>query len=151
MIIADIARIPGRTFPAGRWTRGLAGQAGQPIAAKGFAMGYVVLEPRGGQVPWHNQEQEEIYMVLEGEGEICVGTERGIISAGQAVFLPPGVFHQLTNTGEEPLHMMYIYCPGGDVAHWRQELDGTLPRAGTGDTPPLPAGAQPQRVDPKIS
>ena len=27
---------------------------------------------------------------------------------------------------------MYIYCPGGDVAHWRQELDGTLPPAGVG-------------------
>jgi mannose-6-phosphate isomerase-like protein (cupin superfamily) len=125
MIIADIAKIAGRTYPARRWTRGMVGQAGQAIPAKGFAMGYVVLEPKGGQVPWHNQEQEEVYMVLEGRGEICVGAERQEISAGQAVFLPPTVFHQLTNTGDEPLHMMYIYCPGGDVAHWRQELDGT--------------------------
>ncbi|HEX9786305.1 MAG TPA: cupin domain-containing protein [Opitutaceae bacterium] len=144
MTIADIARIEGRRFPARRWTRGMIGQAGQPIAAKGFAMGYVVLEPKGGQVPWHNQEQEEIYMVLQGRGEICVDTERREIVGGQAVFLPPGKFHQLTNIGEEPLHMMYVYCPGGDVAHWRQELDGNLPPAGVGDTPPLPAGAQPQ-------
>ena len=83
-------------------------------------------------------------MVLQGRGEICVGTERQEITAGQAVFLPPTVFHQLTNIGESPLHMMYIYCPGGDVAHWRQELDGTLPPAGVGATPPLPAGAAPQ-------
>ena len=134
-------------FPARRWTRGLVGQGGQPIAAKGFAMGYVVLKPNGGQVPWHNQEQEEVYMVLKGEGEICVGLECGGISEGHAVFLPPGVFHQLTNTGGEPLHMIYIYCPGGDVAHWRQELDGTLPQPGTGATPPLPKGALPQRAD----
>ena len=33
--------------------------------------------------------------------------------------------------------------PAGDVAHWRQELDGTLPRAGV-EAPPLPAGARPQ-------
>jgi mannose-6-phosphate isomerase-like protein (cupin superfamily) len=144
MTIADIAKLPGRTFPAHRWTRGLVGQGGQPIAAKGFAMGYVVLEPKGGQVPWHNQEQEEVYMVLEGEGEICVGAEKSEIKAGQAVYLPPTVFHQLTNTGDEPLHMMYIYCPGGDVAHWRQELEGTLPPAGVGPTPALPAGAAPQ-------
>jgi mannose-6-phosphate isomerase-like protein (cupin superfamily) len=145
MIIADIAKIPGRTFPARRWTRGMVGQTPlQPIQAKGFAMGYVVLEPKGGQVPWHNQEQEEVYMVLEGEGEVCVGTESQPIKAGQAVFLPPTVFHQLTNTGDEPLHMMYIYCPGGDVAHWRQELDGSLPPAGVGATPPLPEGAAPQ-------
>ena len=40
--------------------------------------------------------------------------------------------------------MVYVYAPAGDVAHWRQELDGTLPRAGV-DAPPLPAGARPQR------
>ncbi len=33
---------------------------------------------------------------------------------------------------------MYVYCPGGDVAHWRQELEGTLPPAGVGAIPPLP-------------
>jgi len=148
MIIADIDSIEGRRFPAQRWTRGLVGQGGQPIAAKGFAMGYVVLEANGGQVPWHNQEQEEIYMVLQGRGEICVGAERREIIGGQCVFLPPTEFHQLTNIGDEPLHMMYVYCPGGDVAHWRQELDGTLPPAGVGATPPLPPGAQPQCTRP---
>ena len=146
MIIADIAKIPGRTFPARRMGRGLAGQAGQPIPAKGFTMGYVVREPNGGQVPWHNQEQEEVYMVLQGRGEICVGTERSEITAGQAVYMPPTQFHQLTNIGDTPLHMMYFYCPGGDVAHWRQELDGTLPPAGVGAIPPLPAGARPQHI-----
>jgi len=144
MIIADLAKIPGRTFPARRMGRGLAGQGGQVIPAQGFSMGYSVLEPRGGQVPWHNQTQEEIYYIVQGEGEICVGTERSPIKAGQAVYMPPTQFHQLTNTGDEPMHMIYVYCPGGDVAHWRQELDGTLPRAGVGPIPPLPAGAQPQ-------
>jgi oxalate decarboxylase/phosphoglucose isomerase-like protein (cupin superfamily) len=58
--------------------------------------------------------------------------------------MPPTKFHQLTNTGDEPMHMIYVYCPGGDVAHWRQELNGTLPKAGEGGIPPLPAGAQQQ-------
>ena len=146
MIIADLAKIPGRTFPARRMGRGLAGQGGQVIPATGFTMGYSILEPKGGQVPWHNQTQEEIYYIVQGEGEICVGTERSPIKAGQAVFMPPTQFHQLTNTGSEPMHMIYVYCPGGDVAHWRQELDGTLPPAGTGDIPPLPAGAHPQHL-----
>ena len=146
MIIADLAKIPGRTFPARRMGRGLAGQGGQVIPATGFSMGYSVLEPHGGQVPWHNQTQEEIYYIVQGEGEICVGTERSPIKAGQAVFMPPTQFHQLTNTGSEPMHMIYVYCPGGDVAHWRQELEGTLPPAGTDNIPPRPAGAQPQHL-----
>jgi mannose-6-phosphate isomerase-like protein (cupin superfamily) len=74
MIIADLARIPGGTFPARRWGRGLVGQLGQPIPAKGFSMGYSILEPRGGQVPWHNQEQEEVYFIVQGEGKSASAT-----------------------------------------------------------------------------
>lgn len=142
MIIADLSEIAGRVFPARRRTQNLVGGA-SPIQAKNFAAGYVTLEPNGGQVPWHNQEQEEIYFVVEGTGEMCLGEERSTLSAGQAVFIPPRVFHQLTNVGPTPLRMIYCYGPAGDVAHWRQELDGTLPRAGI-EAPPLPAGATPQ-------
>lgn len=142
MTIADLAQIEGRTYPARRRTQNLVGGL-SPIQATNFAMGNVTLEPNGGQVPWHNQEQEEIYFIVEGEGEMCLGEERRAVTAGQAAYIPSGVFHQLTNTGSTPLRMIYVYGPAGDVAHWRQELAGTLPVAGV-DVPPLPAGAQPQ-------
>ena len=142
MIIADLAEITGRTYPARRRTQNLVGGA-SPIQAKNFSMGYVTLEANGGQVPWHNQEQEEIYFIIEGEGEMCLGEERRSVRAGQVAFIPPRVFHQLTNTGSTPMRMIYCYGPAGDVAHWRQELDGTLPRAGV-EAPPLPADAHPQ-------
>jgi mannose-6-phosphate isomerase-like protein (cupin superfamily) len=142
MIVSDLSQIPGRRYPARRLTQNLAGGAA-PIQATHFSMGNVILEPRGGQVPWHNQEQEEVYFVIEGTGEMCLGEERQTISGGQMVYIPPGVFHQLTNIGETPLRMIYCYGPAGDVAHWRQELAGTLPRAGI-EAPPLPSGAQPQ-------
>lgn len=145
MTIADIHQMAGRTYPARRRTRNLVGGA-SPIQARSFAMGYVVLEPNGGQVPWHNQEQEEIYFVVEGTGEMCLGEERRTITSGQAAYIPPKVFHQLTNTGDSPLTMIYVYGPSGDVAHWRQELEGTLPKAGI-DVPALPEGAWPQCTD----
>jgi mannose-6-phosphate isomerase-like protein (cupin superfamily) len=145
MILADLAVIGGRTYPARRRTQNLVGGA-SPIQAKNFAMGHVTLEPNGGQVPWHSQEQEEVYYILEGAGEMCLGEERAILKAGQAVYIPSGLFHQLTNTGSTPLRMIYCYGPAGDVAHWRQELDGTLPKAGE-SAPKLPEGAQPQHTD----
>jgi mannose-6-phosphate isomerase-like protein (cupin superfamily) len=80
-------------------------------------MGLVVVEPNGGQVPWHNHEQEEAYFVLEGSAEICIGEERGMIHSGQTVFIPSGVFHQVTNLGEAPMRFLYVYSPAGDVAH----------------------------------
>ncbi len=142
MIIADLAEIPGRTYPARRRTQNLVGGA-SPIQATNFSLGHVLLEPHGGQVPWHNQDQEEIYFIVEGAGEMCLGEEKTTVRAGQAIYIPPRVFHQLTNTGSIPMRMVYCYGPAGDVAHWRQELNGTLPRAGM-EAPSLPAGAQPQ-------
>jgi len=149
MIVSDINQIPGRTYPARRWTRNVVGGMA-PIQATTFSLGYVTLEPDGGQVPWHNQEQEEVYFVLEGSGEMCLGDERQTVSSGQAVYIPSGVFHQLTNTGATPMKMIYCYGPAGDVAHWRQELEGKLPRAGV-DVPALPEGARPQHTDPPKS
>ena len=142
MIIADLSQIAGRTYPARRRTQNLVGGA-SPINASNFAMGNVTLEPNGGQVPWHNQEQEEIYFIVEGTCEMCLGAERQTLTAGQAVYIPSGVFHQLTNVGSTPARMIYCYGPAGDVAHWRQELDGTLPKAGV-EAPALPDGARPQ-------
>jgi mannose-6-phosphate isomerase-like protein (cupin superfamily) len=144
MTRVDLDAVEGRRFPAGRRTKHIVGGL-SPIQSPDFALGLVTLDPDGGQVPWHNQDQQEVYFVVEGTGEMCLGTEREAVGSGQAVAIPPGVFHQITNTGSTPLRLIYCYGPAGDVAHWRQELDGTLPRAGV-DAPPLPAGARPQRV-----
>lgn len=145
MIITDLAEMEGRRYPARRRTQNLAGGVA-PIQPTNFAMGFVTLDPDGGQVPWHNQEQEEVYFVVEGHGEMCLGEERRELTTGQMVYIPSGVFHQLTNIGNTPLKMIYCYGPSGDVAHWRQELEGTLPKAGI-DVPSLPAGARPQCTD----
>ena len=145
MIVSDLNQIGGRMFPARRLTQNLVNGVA-PIQAKNFSLGNVTLEPNGGQVPWHNQEQEEVYLIVEGTGEMCLGEERVTLTTGQAVYIPPEVFHQLTNVGDAPLRMIYCYGPAGDVAHWRQELDGTLPKAGV-DAPPLPLGARPQCID----
>jgi len=142
MIVADLSEIAGRRYPARRLTQNIVGGM-SPIQASTFSMGHVTLDANGGQVPWHNHEQEEVYVLLEGEAEMCLGEERRLLSIGQAVYIPSGVFHQLTNLGSAPARMLYCYGPAGDVAHWRQELEGSLPRAGR-EAPSLPPGAAPQ-------
>ena len=82
-----------------------------------------------------------MFFILEGTGEMCLGDEVREMKAGQLVQIPPGVFHQMSNRGDTPLKMLYCYGPAGDVAHWKQELAGTLPKAGE-QAPPLPAGAR---------
>ena len=146
MIIADLSEIEGRTYPAKRRTQNVVGGV-SPIQATHFAIGCVTLQPNGGQVPWHNQEQEEVYFLIEGKAEMCLGEERQTMISGQTVYIPSGVYHQLTNTGDTPAIMLYCYGPAGDVDHWKQELAGTLPKAGV-DVPPLPEGAAEQCTDP---
>ena len=140
MTLTDLAMMAGRFYPARRRTQNIVGGVA-PIQATNFSMGMVTLEPRGGQVPWHNQEQEEVYFIVEGVGEMCLGEEVMELRTGMAAYIPCGVFHQLSNKGDTPLRMIYVYGPAGDVAHWKQELAGTLPKAGV-DAPPLPKGAQ---------
>ncbi len=146
MDIVDLDKTEGKSFPARRLTKNIVGGSSN-IQAENFSLGFVTLEPEGGQVPWHNHPQEEIYMILEGTGEMCLGDERQEIHSGQTVFIPSNEFHQLTNIGKEPLQFVYCYGPAGDVDHWKQELKGTLPRAGE-DVPPLPEGAWPQCTEP---
>jgi mannose-6-phosphate isomerase-like protein (cupin superfamily) len=140
MNIADLSKIEGRTYPARRRTQNLVCGA-SPIQATNFSMGFVTLDPNGGQVPWHNQDQEEVYFVVSGTGEMCLGDEVRELSSGQAVYIPSGVYHQLSNKGDEPLTFIYVYGPAGDVAHWKEELAGTLPKAGVA-APPLPDASE---------
>lgn len=142
MIVGDLATMDGRTYPARRLTKNLVGGA-SPVQCEHFCMGFATLEPNGGQVPWHNQESEEVYFVIAGQGEMCLGEERRELGSGQIVQIPAGVYHQLTNVGDTPLQLIYVYGPAGDVAHWLQELSGTLPKEGV-DAPALPPGARPQ-------
>lgn len=145
MDTVDLDDMDGRSYPAGRLTKNLVGGTA-PVEAEHFCMGVATLAPDGGQVPWHDHPQEEVYVILEGTGEMCVGDERREVGAGEAVYIPSGEYHQLTNVGAGPLQMLYCYAPAGDVAHWRQELSGTLPKAGE-EAPPLPDGARPQHTD----
>ena len=118
MNVIDLNTIDGRRFPAGRRTKHIVGGL-SAVQSAHFALGLVTLDPDGGQVPWHNQEQEEVYFIVEGTGEMCLGDERAVLTTGQGVAIPPGVFHQITNIGQTPLRLLYCYGPAGDVAHWR--------------------------------
>lgn len=120
----NFRKIEGMKFPSGRHTKVFIG-AQSPIQAKNFVMGYVELEPKG-KVPLHAHEQEEVYVILEGEGKIRVGEEVSPIQSGEAVYLPPHTEHELVNDSEQLMKMMFTYSPAGIVSHWDEEKKGLL-------------------------
>jgi mannose-6-phosphate isomerase-like protein (cupin superfamily) len=120
----NIDDIEGTEFPAGRRTRVLVGE-NAPIRAEHFQIGRVTIYP-GGKVPKHNHFNEEVYVALEGTGQITVGDETKPFPAGSYVYIPTDEAHVLENPGDTDFTFMFIYAPADTVDHWGQELEGTL-------------------------
>ncbi len=62
----------------------------------------------GGHTPRHAHDWPHINFVAEGSGELHMDGEDLEIEKGSAAFVPGGVVHQYTNTGDEPLALLCI-------------------------------------------
>jgi mannose-6-phosphate isomerase-like protein (cupin superfamily) len=62
--------------------------------------------------PHRHERTEEIYYILEGEGLMRVGGEACPVGPGDAVAIPPGASHQITNTGPVVLKFLCCCSPG---------------------------------------
>jgi mannose-6-phosphate isomerase-like protein (cupin superfamily) len=51
---------------------------------------------------------EEIYYIQSGQGRMQVGDEVCEVESGDAVHIPIGQFHELTNTGEGVLTVLVV-------------------------------------------
>lgn len=66
----------------------------------------------GGQTAAHYHEQtEEIYFLLEGKAQMQVGDETRQVNVGDAIAIPPGQVHQITNTGDVELRFLCMCVP----------------------------------------
>ena len=54
------------------------------------------LEPGGATQRHYHARSEEIYLIVEGGGELEVDGERREVAAGDAVLIPPKAWHELT-------------------------------------------------------
>jgi quercetin dioxygenase-like cupin family protein len=120
----NIFDIEGTEFPAGRRTRVVIGENGA-INGDHFCQGYVVIYP-GGSVPQHDHITVETYTIIKGEGEMTVDGETQPVKAGDCVYIASGKSHGLKNTGNEDMHMMFVYAPKMIADHWAQESAGEL-------------------------
>ncbi len=120
----NIFDIEGTEFPAGRRTRVVLGENGA-INGDYFCQGYVVIY-KGGSVPLHDHITVESYTIIKGKGEMTVGEETEGVKEGDVIYMDANVPHSLKNTGDDDLHMMFVYAPKMVADHWAQETAGTL-------------------------
>lgn len=69
------------------------------------------IPPGGSTIAHHHVKTEEIYYILEGAGRMTVGDESRNVGPGDAVAIPPGVPHQLTNTGSGTMKLLCCCAP----------------------------------------
>jgi mannose-6-phosphate isomerase-like protein (cupin superfamily) len=54
---------------------------------------------------------EEVYFILEGDGDLEIDGDLGRVRPGDAIPIPPGSRHQLTNVGTGPLRLLCTCAP----------------------------------------
>jgi uncharacterized cupin superfamily protein len=79
--------------------------------AKKLGCGFDVVPPGKQTCPYHlHHAQEEMFVIIEGEGTLRVADERIPISAGDVITIPAGPEypHHILNTSDKPLKYLSI-------------------------------------------
>ena len=62
----------------------------------------------GKTIETHVDPMEEIYFIFSGEGDMGVDDEVRHVKPGDAIWIPKGSNHSLSNTGKEPCIILVI-------------------------------------------
>ena len=80
-------------------------------AASQMGASFDIVAPGQMSCPYHfHYAEEELFIVLQGEGTLRVAGERVPIKAGDVITIPPGPEypHHIINTSDAPLHYLSI-------------------------------------------
>jgi uncharacterized cupin superfamily protein len=88
------------------------GRISNRIGAQKLGYNLTVLPPGHAKCPFHNHHaEEEMFLVLEGEGELRFGDQRYPIRKHDVIACPTGgpeVAHQIINTGTTPMRYLAL-------------------------------------------
>lgn len=109
MDIQNIDRVPAFTTKDGSEIRELLAHRNSCIRNQTLAEARL---PAGGSTtPHRHLKTEEIYYILEGQGEMAVAGEKRFVGPGDAIAIPPGASHQIANRGPQTLKFLCCCAP----------------------------------------
>lgn len=79
--------------------------------SKLLSIAIILLEPANKSTRHFHKNTEEVYYILEGEGEILIDDMKSRIVSGDTILLPIGSKHQIINTGNKLLKFISIDSP----------------------------------------
>ncbi len=64
---------------------------------------------RGAAIGYHRQDEDEIYYILSGTGELTLNGQRSVVGPGTAILTRPGNSHGLQQVGSDDLVLIIAY------------------------------------------
>ncbi|MDR3419342.1 MAG: cupin domain-containing protein [Nevskia sp.] len=91
---------------------GRMGQIAPKLGAQKLGYNLTIVAPGKRAFPLHNHRvNEEMFFILEGQGELRLGEQRYPVKSGDVIACPPGgpeTAHQLINTSERELKYLAV-------------------------------------------
>ena len=109
--IMNIADLPLEAFGKGGQFAAMLGRAGATLRTRQIGCTVVVLEPGKRAWPYHlHYAEEELFVVLEGQGTLRDDDEEFPVRAGDMILTPPspGTAHQIINTSMRQLRYLAL-------------------------------------------
>ncbi len=110
--VMSLSRLITQPWQQGDFFGGSDVSLGALLGLKGLGITYSEVPPGRSGCPFHNHHvEDELFVILEGQGEYRFGQERHIVTAGDVLGAPAGgreTAHQLINTGDRPLQYLAI-------------------------------------------
>jgi len=110
MDIHNIQDVPAFTTKDGSTIRELLANRNSVIQHQSLAEASV--PPGVSTAPHYHPRTEEIYYILTGTANMTIGKETRPVGRGDAIAIPPGQVHTITNTGTEMLTFLCCCAPG---------------------------------------
>ncbi len=80
---------------------------------------------KGGPARHMHPDQDEWFFALEGEFIIEIGSERGLLKAGDSVLAPRKVPHVWAYSGDTTGRMLIVFTPAGQMEAFFREVTKT--------------------------
>ncbi len=85
------------------------------VGSEHIVAGLTIFEPGESSSRHNHPGSEEVDIMVRGTGDVVVDGQHIPFKEGDWVFIPEGVFHQHVNNGNEPLWLIWMYTPPGEL------------------------------------
>ena len=79
------------------------------------------LDPGEELAAHQHRDNDEIFLIFSGQGQMTVAQQRALVTAGQFIFVPQGINHSLANDSTDKLHAFSVEIAGSIVTPEGQE------------------------------